>query len=272
MLKLRIITALVLIPVFTGAVWFLNTPTFALLMSLVIAQGAWEWSGLSKDRDILPRALYVMMTLGVLSLLYFYQSQTLVYVIMLLMLGWWLIALLQIVRFQKSGQYILQMPLLLTGLLVLAPAWFCLIQLHDKEPQGPQLVLFVLILIWSADIAAYFSGRRWGRKKLASQVSPGKSWEGVYGALCAAVLIGLAYAVIEKYEGLNIVFFILISIITVAASILGDLLESLLKRRSDRKDSGSLLPGHGGVLDRIDSLTAALPIFFCSMSLWEKAM
>jgi phosphatidate cytidylyltransferase len=149
----------------------------------------------------------------------------------------------------------------LAGDLILVPAWGALVALHGQEPHGPAWVLFLAALVWLADIGAFFAGRRWGRRKLAVRVSPGKSWEGVAGGVLAA-LAGAAVAVVLAGEPLHQVpiLFVLV-VVTVAASVLGDLTESLFKREAGLKDSGGLLPGHGGVLDRIDSLLAAAPVF-----------
>ena len=145
-----------------------------------------------------------------------------------------------------------------TGWLVLVPCWVALVRLHDERPA---LVMFLLLLIWGADSAAYFAGRRFGRRKLASRVSPGKSWEGVLGGLAAVALLALASALLEGADMPWLALFVALSLFVAAASVLGDLAESLFKRLADLKDSGTLIPGHGGVLDRIDSLTAAAPIF-----------
>jgi phosphatidate cytidylyltransferase len=128
-------------------------------------------------------------------------------------------------------------------------------------------VLYLLVLIWTADSGAYFAGRRWGRRKLARHVSPGKSWEGVAGALVLGGGFALACGAGFGYAGPALALFTLIGLATVAVSVLGDLFESLVKRYRDVKDSGGLLPGHGGILDRIDSLTAAAPFFAAGIAL-----
>ena len=155
------------------------------------------------------------------------------------------------------------------GILILAPAWLSLVILHTSHSDGISQLLFLLILIWIADSAAYFSGRRWGKTKLANKVSPGKTWEGIFGAIFAILVFCYAYSRFMDMQGSEILLFLLLGIITVSGSVLGDLIESLMKRHSGIKDSGTLLPGHGGVMDRIDSLTAAGPIFVAGLWLTQ---
>jgi phosphatidate cytidylyltransferase len=144
------------------------------------------------------------------------------------------------------------------GLLVIVPMWLGVALIH-ADP-GPAYVLVLMLLVWGADTGAYFAGRAFGRHKLAPHVSPGKSWEGVAGGMAMTVAVA-AMASWLLHPMMGAPLFILLSLVTVAFSILGDLQESMFKRIVDLKDSGGLLPGHGGVLDRIDSLTAASPVF-----------
>ena len=144
-------------------------------------------------------------------------------------------------------------------MLVLIPAWLALVRLHA---QGPALMLFLLLLVVAADIGAYFAGRHFGRNKLAPRVSPGKTWEGVMGGVVGAAVVALVGVSIFHVSAAP---FIGLSLVTVLASVVGDLTESLFKRHAGVKDSGSLLPGHGGVLDRVDSVTAAAPIFLVGL-------
>jgi phosphatidate cytidylyltransferase len=158
-----------------------------------------------------------------------------------------------------------------SGLLVLIPAWAGLVWIHQLS-RGPYLVLFLLVLIWIADSGAYFAGRRWGRRKLAPLVSPGKTREGAYGALAGGLLWGGVLAALYGVSVPQQGCLVLLCLLTVVASIVGDLYESLSKRERGVKDSGSLLPGHGGILDRIDSLTAAAPVFALGLHLIGPAL
>lgn len=145
--------------------------------------------------------------------------------------------------------------------MVMIPAWTSLVVLHGGGEPGVYRVLFLLALIAGADITAFFVGRRWGRTRLASRVSPGKSWEGVAGALVAVLVLASAAGILAGFGSWTLAVFLGLCVVTALASVLGDLTESLFKRQAGLKDSGHLLPGHGGVLDRIDSLTAAAPLF-----------
>lgn len=163
------------------------------------------------------------------------------------------------------------------GGVILIPAWLSLILIHSSTSQtspvntsGISLIIFLFLLIWLADSAAYFSGRKFGSKKLANNVSPGKSWEGVYGALSMSLIFGASYAIYADMQFIAAVYFILLVLLTASFSILGDLVESMFKRMAGIKDSSNILPGHGGVLDRIDSLTSAAPVFFAGLWAMER--
>ncbi len=153
------------------------------------------------------------------------------------------------------------------GLPVLISPWVAITYLHARSPDGPYLVLFLLVLVWVADILAYFTGRQWGREKLAPLLSPGKTRIGVYGALIGAALLGVLLSWERGLPALNALLLVAVCVLAAFISVIGDLFESLIKRRRDLKDSGRLLPGHGGVLDRIDSMTAAAPLFTLGL-LW----
>lgn len=274
MLKLRILTAIVLIPVFVLGVLYLETNWFAFLLATVIAMAAWEWTCIIGYTSL---SLRVTCTLGVIMLLvlaYVFPLTSLPVWLNAIVLLFWVIAFFMVLAYQRHGgpDFRLPLPAMLMGVLVLVPPWISVIVLRADEPDGVKSVLFLLVLIWSADIAAYFCGRQWGRRKLCDRVSPGKSWEGVFGALFAAAGLGLMVALYRQMQWADLLIFITICLLTVLASILGDLLESLMKRLGKVKDSGSILPGHGGVLDRIDSLTAALPVYVSALWLWEKSI
>ncbi len=266
MLKQRLLTALILIPLIVWVLLSLSSQTLAWFMSIFVVLGAYEWANIcsysQKKRPIY--AITIGVALLILSL--FWHKPTM----MTILIGaclWWILALYWILRYQKGHHLIPTSPLVkaLLGLLILLPPWIALLILHERF--GGEWVLFLFVLIWAADSGAYFVGQKWGRTKLADQISPGKSWEGVAGALLMTLLISLAYALFKSMPLMTLSYFMLLCLLTIIASIIGDLLESMFKRQAGIKDSGQILPGHGGVLDRIDSLTSAAPIFVVGLIL-----
>lgn len=185
-------------------------------------------------------------------------------------IGWWIFALLLVISYPRSSRYWRGLSWLkgLFGLFTLLPTWIGINLIRADNFQfdqqtGAWLLLYVFSLVWAADIGAYFAGKAFGKHKLMPNVSPGKTIEGMLGGLVASsALIFLALQT-ELFSSQNTFHIVAISLIVVVSSVLGDLLESMLKRQAGVKDSGTILPGHGGILDRVDSLTAALPIFAC---------
>lgn len=269
MLKQRTITALILSILFIPSIFFLPSGVFGVLLAVFILLAAWEWSRLSGWQSPLSQGLYVASNAAFLVLVALWPS-TLVYVIALAVL-WWLLASFWVVNYQRNASPLPTSPWLksLLGFFILIPAWQSLVYIHSSH--GSTMLFGFFMLIWTADIAAYFSGRRWGKRKLADRVSPGKSWEGVYGALLGCLSFSMILGTYLTTSVPGLLLFVILSLITVIFSILGDLLESLFKRQMGMKDSSQLLPGHGGVLDRIDSLTAAAPIFVFGLLILEGA-
>lgn len=265
-LRLRLLTAAALIPAVTLAVLLLPTPAFALAMSLFVLLGAWEWAGLIGLDGWQGRGAYVGVMLLLLVLAWFgLERHWDIWLIGAAVLWWLLLAMILARTREVLPAPALEPALIPAGVLVLLVPWVALTHLHGSvalgSGRGPALVLAVLVLTWIADSAAYFVGRRWGRRKLAPKLSPGKTWAGLYGAMIGAALWGLLLAMLLRLPPAAMLGLILISGLTALASIVGDLYESLLKRRRGLKDAGALLPGHGGMLDRIDSITAAAPVF-----------
>ncbi|MEY6431647.1 phosphatidate cytidylyltransferase [Thioalkalicoccus limnaeus] len=261
-LRRRATTAALLIPLTVTVVLWSPTSIFGLYFAAFVLLGAWEWTGLAGLARIPARVGY-LVTIGaaLLGLWFVPPGPWSLWLLAGAALWWWWLAL-TLPRIQTVTPTAgLSARLLLTGLIVLVGPWVAMVHLHGALPAGPLLLLFLLVLIWVADSAAYFSGRRWGKAKLAPALSPGKTWAGVHGALIGAALCGAALGLALELDWHETLLAILICGLTVAISIVGDLYESLLKRRRGLKDSGRLLPGHGGVLDRIDSLTSAAPIF-----------
>ena len=257
MLKERIITALVLAPVALGCVLFLPPVAFSVVIALVIMLGGWEWANLSGFQQAWQRVAFAVV-IG--ASCWVVKAMPVAWVLAVAVV-WWFFALYMVKQYPESARLCESRWLrLVMGFFTLVPAWTALVELKQINPDGMSIIM-VLLLIWAADVGAYFAGKNLGRHKLAENVSPKKTIEGLVGgllaALCVAAVIGLYYD-FSFARGLG---FLLLTIVVVLVSVLGDLFESLLKRERGIKDSSNLLPGHGGILDRIDSLTAAIPVF-----------
>jgi len=266
MLKQRLATAAILIPLVIWGIFKLPASGFAALLAAFVLLGAWEWTRICEIRNTVLRLAYLFVFSLCLYVLWNNDDPRLLQLVLALSFSWWLCAIVLMLAYSSGHDYLRAHRLLkaLIGFLLLLPAFVALLMLRNDPGFGPAYVLLLLLLIWSADSAAYFSGRKWGQRKLLPKVSPGKSWEGVAGALLATVLVCMVSAF---YFELPLVKFVILGIVVAAISIVGDLTESLFKRQVNIKDSGVLLPGHGGVLDRIDSLTSAAPFFLGGMLL-----
>ncbi len=256
----RIITAVILLA-FVLIVFFVLPRAAALvLMALFVVAAAWEWAGFIPLNRAFSRVAYVLLVVA------FMTAVSLVYLggyplvgLLWLGLGWWLLAFCLVLRFPVALDGLLTG---VCGLFVLIPVWAAARMLLTNVEAGPEMVLYVLAIVAAADVGAYFVGRRLGRVKLAPLVSPGKTWEGVGGGLLAALLVTFAGA---RMLDLPAAVLLPVGLSVALISILGDLTVSLFKRNAGLKDSGSLFPGHGGVLDRVDGSSAALPLFALQM-------
>jgi phosphatidate cytidylyltransferase len=257
MLRQRIITALLLAPLALLVIlWIPHQWTMAILALMVLA-GAWEWAAFPGLSSPLARAFYVVLVaLGIAVMWVIGADQPRLDPVLDAAIVWWVIALLWIAFLPT---HVNRVAATLAGFLVLVPAWLALVRLHDR---APELVLFLVLMVVAADVGAYFAGRAFGRHKLAPRVRPGKTWEGVYGGLLGAAIMAVVGA---TWFNVSAAPFLIVCGIVVLASIVGDLTESLFKRHAGLKDSGALLPGHGGVLDRVDSVTAAAPVFLLGL-------
>lgn len=262
MLRQRIITALILGPLAVVAILFLPHVMLMAVLAGAVLAGAWEWSAFPGFTRHSARWAYVGCVAACLAAAWWWLgSGRALDGLLYATLAWWLFALLWVV---VAPSRVNRFTAGIAGLFVLVPAWAALVRLHAA---APALMLFLLLLAVSADIGAYFVGRRYGRHKLAPQVSPGKTWEGVFGGLLASAgMAAIGVAWFSPDPGLTKpAGFIVLCLVVVVASIVGDLTESMFKRHAGLKDSGTLLPGHGGVLDRVDSITAAAPVFLLGL-------
>ena len=265
-LKQRIITAVVLAVVFAATLFAENPVYFAVLGLLMIVVGAWEWSRLSGINKPLVRGLFTAMIAALcLALAVFsvadHAVASLATVFYFMCLFWMGMAYLVLSYPHKNKNYCAANLRLVYGIVILLGAWLGLLYLRFHT-QGQLWVLLSVAVVAAADIAAYFAGRKFGKNKLAIEVSPGKSWEGFWGGLIAAQLLAMIFYWLASLSDQQIALWQWLFAILVlsSVSVLGDLTESMIKREANCKDSGTLLPGHGGVLDRIDGLLPVLPL------------
>ncbi|NVJ48795.1 MAG: phosphatidate cytidylyltransferase [Gammaproteobacteria bacterium] len=288
MLKQRVITALLLLPLVAVLLFVLQLPEFAAALVIVAYVMAWEWARLANIQDNLYRSFYAMVTsliaLGVWYLapaLEFWPSTWFIewHLTSTLVVYWsaiaaWAVAILMMLLSKRHRSFWAQQrwPRLLLGTVIILGFWVSAIAIRGAstliEPhKGAFLLLFMLLLIWGADVGGYLFGKLWGKRKLAPSISPGKTWEGFFGGVvlsgCVAVLGIHFLALPVPNYGLVALVVLLIAVV----SVLGDLFESLLKRQVQIKDSSNLLPGHGGILDRLDSTLAVAP-FFVLFATW----
>jgi len=272
MLRERVITAIILALSFLFALFVFPASLWALLVTLMVMQGAWEWSKLAQMRGfagVAYMAVTLIIFLAVLMMHFVFhphlKSQVQI-VIYLVATAFWL---LLVPAWFKYG-WSIRNPWLLAvlGWIVLVPTGMAMLGLRLVNPQ-PWWLLGVMGLVWVADISAYFTGRMFGKHKLAPRISPGKTWEGVAGAMLGVLVY---VVVIRSLSGMTQHYYIfLFAVVGVALSVIGDLFESAIKRLAGVKDSGTLLPGHGGLLDRIDALTSTLPVAALILILMRQA-
>ena len=263
MLRTRVATALVLLALLLAILFRMPVAVGVGFFALVVLLGAWEWAAFAGLARPLGRLLYALAAAALGAAAWRATDGRAGWLLaMQLAALWWLAAFGWLCL---APQAVNRAGAALAGLLVLVPAWLGLSRLLTAGPpgRGAALLLFMLLLVWAADIGAYFAGRRFGRLKLAPAVSPNKTWEGVVGG----TLLGIAVAVAgAAWLGAPRVPFVGLGLAVVGSSMIGDLTESMFKRYAHLKDSGSLLPGHGGVLDRIDSITSAVPFYVLGLN------
>jgi len=259
MLRLRIVTACILACVLLAGLYLLKPDWTAFGFGAVLTAGAWEWAGFGGLQSRAARTAYAAAIAVLLALSWRWTEEPLhLLTVLALACAWWLVAFLWLVFGPVRHQPRLA---LLCGIPVLVPAFVALARL-DRASRGPmrgaEIVLWLVFLVIAADIGAFFVGRSLGKRKLAPQVSPGKTWEGAAGGLIAVAVVGWGGAV---YFRLPVMLCVAFGCAVGVFSVIGDLTESMFKRSAGLKDSGVLLPGHGGILDRIDSVTAAAPLY-----------
>jgi len=279
LLKQRIITALILAPAAVSAIFYLPISYFAGLLMAIIAIGAWEWARFMGLVNTIQRLGYVVMTSALIALLWFMLPVDETWLVIsgiqheitsMLWLStiWWLFAAFLMFSYPKSSPFWANNKFIIAlfGWLTLVPTWlaFMVLRTNDymlDEFQGAQLLMYLFMLVWSADVGAYFVGKSLGKHKLMPNVSPGKTIEGFLGGVVCAGILTVIVGISLQWSSDKFMTALLVTLLITSISVLGDLTESMFKRQAGVKDSGTILPGHGGILDRIDSLTATAPVF-----------
>ncbi|ABC31922.1 CDP-diglyceride synthetase [Hahella chejuensis KCTC 2396] len=264
MLKQRIITALILLPLFLAGVALTDVFGFSLFIGAIVTLAAWEWAQICGLTSQASRASYAAMAAVVLLAC----SHLPAILVLSIALIWWIGALVIVLTYPASQAFWTPpMTRVVAGLLILVPAWKALVAIRGGvfvlEPgfDTKWVILYIFLIVWFADIGAYFAGKTFGKNKLAPHVSPGKSWEGAVGGMLAVSILPFA---MNSFLALTLPQLVVLWMMTLSAavfSVVGDLIESLGKRFVGLKDSSQILPGHGGIFDRIDSVTAAAPVF-----------
>lgn len=262
--RTRIRSALWMIPLAILAILFLPTPYLAALMAVLLLAGLYEWAALSPIADKTHKLMYLLFNALIITVIAWLDDAGHTALKLTTLIGgiFWIYAALWLWRFNFARDITRQNTAikLLAGSLACIPAWTALVWLHGS-PQGPAWTLAAVGLIAAADSGAYLFGVNFGKRKLAPNISPGKSWEGFWGGLLCTVLLALA-CMPYFTEGWHAwAAFALLGLLTGIFSVIGDLFESLMKRHAQIKDSSSLIPGHGGLLDRLDSIVSGLTVF-----------
>ena len=270
MTRTRVIAALILAPVAIAAILLLPTPWLMALSAIVFLAGLWEWFRLADIEDTLARTVLLVVNLGLMVALV-WASRTssgfnyvLIELATVLGVVWWLLACLWLRHFEFGSNHAethARVFKLLAGTAAIVPAWCAMGMLHHGQPYGHRWLFVALMIVWAADSGAYFAGRRFGKRKLSPRISPNKTVEGLLGGLACGLLVALVFAPLAGAGWAQMPLVALVTVLAVGFSVVGDLFESLLKRHVGAKDSGDLIPGHGGILDRIDGVVAALPVF-----------
>ena len=262
-MKQRIITALLVTPLAIALILLLPPLWFAAFIAGLCIVALWEWTRMSGMRSRPWRAVLVGCAIVLLAVLWCCRGSWFWWSVIGAGAVWWPFAFLWLRHYSFAAAPTRENTLikLTAGVLSVVPAWTAMMQLHQSQTDVHTWGLYALMLVWAADSCAYFVGSRWGTTKLAPQISPGKTIIGVYGALAGSALIAVAGGWLLNVRGMSLLALVMLGMVAVALSIVGDLFESLIKRHANVKDSGHMFPGHGGVYDRLDGVFAALPLF-----------
>ncbi len=259
-------------PLILWAIYAMPENLFALFSLVLVSFGAWEWSVFAGWTKPYQRKLFFIINIFLFIAILYFATTELYIVIIVASLLWWIICVPLLLSFPHHKNNFIHTRIVKTfiGTILLSATLVSMVFIRNNPEYGSAFVLYLVLMIWFADSGAYFAGRALGKNKLIPNVSPGKTWEGVAGALVVTLVVALVAVKLLNIPSSQSLIFILITFVTVIYSIVGDLSESMFKRMVNIKDSGNLLPGHGGMLDRIDSLMSALPVFITGLWLMEK--
>ncbi len=272
MLYQRILTAIPLAAFVFWIIFFQPTSVFLYFVLFIILISAYEWAKLSAVKNIYIRSAYAVVITVFTWSIYQYAADYILWSISVAVMWWFSITFYLKIARPKPVNADLKLDKLFIAFIVLPAAAFAMLEIHSLQinlnGQGPAWLFYALSLVWVADIGAYFSGKKFGKHKLAPHISPGKTREGLFGAVITTSLYTLLASYYFELGTDKAVLLVLLSVIVTFISVSGDLYLSFLKREAGLKDSGNILPGHGGILDRIDSVLAAMPVFLMGFNWW----
>jgi len=272
MLKYRLLTAFLMGPIILWAIYAMPENYFAMFALVLVSLGAWEWSAFSGWLKPLQRSTFFLLNIILFAAVLFLQNEMLNTFLVAASLLWWAICIPLLRSFPFKTNNIIHKQAVTTfiGIVLLLGTFVSMLLIRNNPSYGSEYVLYLILIIWFADSGAYFAGRSLGKNKLIPNVSPGKTWEGVAGAFVVTFIVAIVSINLLDIPSSHAIMFIIVTELTVLYSIVGDLSESMFKRMANIKDSGHILPGHGGILDRIDSLMSGFPVFFAGLMLMEN--
>lgn len=268
-IRQRVITALLVTPCAIALILLTPTVALAAIISVLCLIASWEWTRLAGMRSRPVRAVLVTLCALLMIALWLNKGSLFWWATIAVGAAWWFVAVLWLKNYSFAAAPTRENTAikLAAGLVTVYPAWVALMQIHAQQPRYHTWAIYALLLVWGADTFAFLSGRRWGKRKLAPNISPGKTTAGVWGALIGSAIVAAIGGWLLDVRGMQLFALVVLALISVLFSVVGDLFESVIKRHANVKDSGALFPGHGGVFDRLDGVFAALPIFALGKSL-----
>jgi len=271
MLKSRLLTAFLIGPLILWAIYALPAIYFIAFAFVLVSVGAWEWSAFITEK-LSTRVIFSAVNILLFAAIFISDNSDINLLIIMASLLWWIVSIPLLLSFPFSKDNVIHTKFVtaVIGTVLLLATFVAMVTIRQDRDYGSAYILYLILLIWFADSGAYFAGRALGKNKLLPTVSPGKTWEGVIGALVVTTIVSVVALNLLQIPSSQSLLFIVVTLITVIYSVIGDLSESMFKRMANIKDSGHIIPGHGGVLDRIDSMMSGFPIFFAGLWLMEK--